>query len=75
MHRMRLSIMVVGINLVFLLGAATSCNAGSQQAELGNGQAVSKVPLCKLLAAPKAYTGKPVEVVARITATKEGIDI
>lgn len=72
---MKLSIMVIAINLVLLLGAATSCNAGSQQAGLGNGQAVYKVALCKLLVDPKAYKGKSVEVVARITATKEGIDI
>jgi len=65
---------VLVISLMSLGVLIPNCDAQSHEAKHGN-ERVIQIPLCRLLADPRAYAGKTVEVVARITATKEGIDI
>jgi len=65
----------VWINSVFLLGIVMSCSARSRQPQAATNQSFRRVTFCTLLADPKTYTGQALEVVARVTATKEGIDM
>ncbi len=72
---MRVLASVVAAKASLLLAMVVSCSGGSPIPRASVDQAPTKTSICSIMANPKAFGGKAVEVVGRITATKEGIDI
>jgi hypothetical protein len=70
--------MIVGfwknIGVLLLICILSGCFYSRCTVGAASGEATAAT-ICAVLAAPKLYTGKPVEVVARITRTKEGIGL
>lgn len=63
--------LIGGLFFVGIL-SGSSCLLPTEAAANGD---VERASICALMAAPKQYTGKTVEVIARITRTKEGIGL
>jgi hypothetical protein len=72
---MRVATPVAVTKATVLLVTLMSCSAGSARSQAAVDQALRRASICSLMAAPKTYAGKTVEVVGRITAVKEGIDM